>query len=119
MTQVSALWRHPIKGHGRGVTDTDDPSISLLNLACNADLAARVGAEFDLVGRTLRIGGAELQVRESIRRCMATTANPATGARDLDTLAALNTNWNHQDFGIYAEVSRTGAIVVGAPVEVL
>lgn len=124
---------------GRGVTDTDYPSVSLLNLASNANLAARMGAEvsplrwrcnihldglapwaeFDLVGRTLRIGEAELQVREPIRRCMATTANPATGARDLDTLGALNTNWNHQDFGIYAEVTRTGAIAVGAPVEVL
>ncbi|KNX40604.1 MOSC domain protein [Roseovarius tolerans] len=124
---------------GRGVTDTDYPSVSLLNLASNADLAARMGAEvsplrwrcnihlgglepwaeFDLVGRTLRIGDAELQVREPIRRCMATTANPATGARDLDTLGALNANWNHQDFGIYAEVTRTGAIAVGAPVEVL
>ena len=124
---------------GRGVTDTDYPSVSLLNLASNTDLAARMGAEvsplrwrcnihleglepwaeFDLVGRTLRIGDAELQVREPIRRCMATTANPATGARDLDTLAALDTNWNHQDFGIYAEVTRTGAIAVGAPVEVL
>ncbi|SEN09547.1 hypothetical protein SAMN04488077_1124 [Roseovarius tolerans] len=124
---------------GRGVTDTDYPSVSLLNLASNADLATRMGAEvsplrwrcnihlgglepwaeFDLVGRTLRIGEAELQVREPIRRCMATTANPATGARDLDTLGALNANWNHQDFGIYAEVTRTGAIAVGAPVEVL
>jgi uncharacterized protein YcbX len=60
-----------------------------------------------------------LQVREPIRRCKATTANPATGQRDLDTLGALNANWNHQDFGIYAEVTRTGAIAVGAPVEVL
>src|SRR6056297_307099 len=76
-------------------------------------------AEFGLVGRTLRIGEAELQVREPIRRCMATTANPATGARDLDTLAALDTNWNHQDFGIYAEVTRTGAIAVGDRIEVL
>lgn len=124
---------------GRGVTDTDYPSVSLLNLASNADLAERMGAEvsplrwrcnihldglapwaeFDLVGRTLRIGAAELQVREPIRRCMATTANPATGARDLDTLGALNTNWNHQDFGIYAEVTRTGAIAVGDRIEVL
>ncbi|HMB12656.1 MAG TPA: MOSC domain-containing protein, partial [Roseovarius sp.] len=124
---------------GRGVTDTDYPSVSLLNLASNTDLAARMGAkvsplrwrcnihldglepwaEFGLVGRTLRIGEAELQVREPIRRCMATTANPATGARDLDTLAALDTNWNHQDFGIYAEVTRTGAIAVGDRIEVL
>ncbi len=124
---------------GRGFTDTDYPSVSLLNLASNADLGARMGADLSplrwrcnihlegfepwaetgLVGRRLRIGEAELQVREPIRRCMATTANPATGARDLDTLGALDTHRNHQDFGIYAEVVRGGALATGDAVEVL
>lgn len=124
---------------GRGYTDTDYPSVSLLNLASNADLATRMGsdvsplrwrcnihldglapwAEFDLIGKTLRLGSAEMIVREPICRCLATTANPTTGARDLDTLGALNSNWDHQDFGIYAEVITSGDIALGDPVEVL
>ncbi|WP_297768003.1 MOSC domain-containing protein [uncultured Roseovarius sp.] len=124
---------------GRGLTDTDYPSVSLLNLASNADLASRMDAEisplrwrcnihleglapwseFDLIDKTVRIGDAELRIREPIKRCMATTANPETGARDLDTLGALNANWNHQDFGIYAEVTKTGTISAGDRIEVL
>jgi hypothetical protein len=124
---------------GRGLTDTDYPSVSLLNLGSNADLAAQMGAEvsplrwrcnihvdgmepwaeFDLVGQTLRIGEAELRVREPIRRCLATTANPGTGARDLETLGALNRTRGAQDFGIYTEVTRGGTLAVGDRIEVL
>ena len=123
----------------RGFTDTDYPSVSLLNLASNADLGERMGqgisplrwrcnihlgglnpwAEFDMIGRTLRIGSAELIVREPIRRCLATTANPATGLRDLDTLGALNRHFDHQDFGIYAEVMTSGEVKIGDELEVL
>ncbi|MDT8326054.1 MAG: MOSC N-terminal beta barrel domain-containing protein [Roseovarius sp.] len=128
------------KLEGRGVTDTDYPSISLLNLASNADLADKMDTddisvlrwrcnlhleglapwqEFDWIGKTLRIGTAELAVKEPIKRCLATTANPKTGLRDLDTLAALNTHWDHQNFGIYAEVTTTGQITLGDTVQVL
>jgi len=122
-----------IRVEGRGMTDTDFPSISLINLASNDALAEKMGqalsplrwrgnihisglpawAEFDWVGRTLRVGTAELAVREPILRCLATTANPATGQRDADTLGALNSFCGHQDFGIYAEVTKTGDIAIG------
>jgi len=125
---------------GRGMTDTDYPSVSLLNLASNADLARKMGQddisalrwranlhleglapwqEFDWIGKTIRIGTAELAVKEPIKRCLATTANPKTGLRDLDTLAALNAHWDHQNFGIYAEVTTTGQITLGDTVQVL
>ncbi|SHL22730.1 hypothetical protein SAMN05444414_10849 [Roseovarius marisflavi] len=128
------------KLEGRGMTDTDYPSVSLLNLASNTDLAEKMGVddisalrwrgnlhleglepwqEFDWIGKTIRIGTAELTVKEPIKRCLATTANPKTGLRDLDTLDALNTYWDHQNFGIYAEVTTTGRITVGDSVKVL
>ena len=123
----------------RGMTDTDFPSISLLNLASNAALSQRIGTEmspnrwraniwlkgmepwqeFELIGKTLQLGAAQLTVRERIVRCMATTANPETGHRDADTLGALQAGWNHQDFGIYAEVTKSGAISVNDIVEVM
>ena len=124
---------------GRGMTDTDFPSISLINLATHRDLAERMGQElsplrwrcnihfdgiapweeFNWIGKSLRIGSVEFLVRERIVRCLATTANPETGQRDADTLGALNAQWDHQDFGVYAVVSQSGTIKLGDEVEVL
>ena len=122
---------------GRGMTDTDYPSLSLINLASNDAMTEAMRqdisplrwrgnihltgldpwAEFDWVGHSLRIGNAELSVQEPIQRCLATTANPQTGERDADTLGTLNTRFGHQDFGIYATVTRSGDIRVGDRVE--
>ncbi|MGR3586548.1 MAG: MOSC domain-containing protein, partial [Pseudooceanicola nanhaiensis] len=74
--------------------------------------------EFDLIGRTLRIGAAELEIRARITRCKATCANPETGLRDVDTLALLNGTYGHQDFGVYALVTRPGEIAAGDTVEI-
>lgn len=124
---------------GRGVTDTTYPSVSLLNLASNADLSARMGtdlsplrwrcnlwldglepwAEQGWIGRRLRIGAAVLEIAEPIRRCKSTMANPATGLRDADTLGALRAAWDHQNFGLYARVLTGGAIRRDDPVELL
>ncbi|MCX8508615.1 MAG: MOSC domain-containing protein [Rhodobacteraceae bacterium] len=124
---------------GRGMTDTDYPSVSLINLASNQALAEQMGcnlsplrwranlwisgwdafAERDLIGRQIAISTAVLEVIEPKERCLATTANPATGERDADTLAALRARFGDQNFGLYAKVIRTGDVTTGAPVEVL
>lgn len=121
----------------RGMTDTNFPSISLLNIASNDDLSEQMKMPLSMdrwrgnillsglapweektwIGKTLRIGGATLEVREEITRCLATTANPETGARDADTLDALNKR-GHQEFGVYAVVTGTGDVAVGDTVEV-
>ncbi len=123
---------------GRGMTDADFPSITLCNTASHAAVEQRIGqdlsihrwrgniwidgpepwSEFDWVGRDIRIGEAVLRVRERTERCMATTANPETGARDADTLGTLDT-FGHRDFSVQAEVVEGGAVAVGDKVEVL
>lgn len=123
---------------GRGMTDSDFPSISLCNMASHRAVEQKLDQtlsivrwrgniwfeglplwdEFDWLGRDVRIGEAVLRVRERITRCMATTANPETGERDADTLRALN-SWDHQDFGVYAEVIKGGEIRVNDEVQVL
>ncbi len=123
---------------GRGMTDSNYPSISLCNMASHRAVEQRLGQdlsicrwrgnvwfdglplweEFDWVGREVQIGDAVFAVRERIVRCLATTANPETGERDADTLGALN-SWNHQDFGVYAEVIRGGTLRIGDKVQVL
>lgn len=124
---------------GQALTDWHDPFLAVLNLASNVDLGRRIGqdlsvhrwrgnlwldglapwAEWDLVGRTLRIGGAELRVQQRITRCQATTVNPESGRSDADTLGALNRVFDHQDFGTYAIVTKSGPIALGDPVEVI
>lgn len=121
----------------RGMTDSPFPSLSVLSLASLRDLGAKMGmdlsplrfrgniwfdgaapwAEFDWLGTTVQIGSAEIEIKERITRCLATTANPETGARDADTLGTLETHWNHQDFGIYALVTKTGTLSVGDTLE--
>jgi hypothetical protein len=67
----------------------------------------------DLVGRTLRVGGAELEVVERIGRCRATEADPDTGERDTETLALLRDRFGHTDFGVIARVVGSGRIALG------
>ncbi|MTI03197.1 MOSC domain-containing protein [Roseibium sp. RKSG952] len=127
-----------IRAPGRGMTDSDFPSISLCNMASHRAVEQKLGQnlsinrwrgniwfdglplweEFDWPGRDIRIGETLLRVRERITRCLATTANPETGERDADTLGALRA-WEHQDFGVYAEVIEGGKIEIGNKVEVI
>jgi len=124
---------------GRGMTDTDFPSISIANLASHAQVAEHLDQEisplrwraniwleglkpweeFEWLGQRFRVGTAEFEIKERIKRCLATTANPETGERDADTLGALNAGWDHQDFGVYAEVVTPGRIALGDNAELL
>ena len=124
---------------GRGMTDTSFPSISIMNMATHRAFEGRLGRklelerwrgniwldgpapweEFEWTGQTVRVGTAELEVQEPIRRCMATAANPRTGLRDTDTLSVLRETWDHQHNGVYAVVSKTGKDAVNDKVEVL
>ncbi|MFN3825906.1 MAG: MOSC domain-containing protein [Pseudorhodobacter sp.] len=117
---------------GRGMTDSDFPSVSILTAASLRALSQRIGQdlsphrfrgnlwiegtapfeEFDWIGRRLHVGSALLEVRERITRCRATMANPETGRIDADTLTALETAWGHQDFGVYAVVVEGGEIAL-------
>ncbi len=128
-----------VRAPGRAMTDTDFASVSLINLATHRAIEAQLGqdisplrwrgnllldgfeawAEMDWIGRTLHIGTAELVVKEQITRCMGTTANPETGERDADTLGALKTGWGHQECGIYAVVTKSGALRQGDTVKVV
>jgi len=124
---------------GRGMTDSDFASVSIMNTASHAAVAATLEtplemerwrgnvfldgvpawAEMDWLGRDIRIGDAVLRVRERIERCSLTNTNPVSGVRDTDTLGALKTHFGHQDFGVYAEVITSGTITIGATAEVL
>ncbi|WGI21695.1 MOSC domain-containing protein [Amylibacter sp. IMCC11727] len=128
-----------VRAPDRGMTDTPFPSISINSHASLADLSATAGTqlsplrwrgniwvdgaapwdEFNWIGRHARIGGALLKIVDPITRCPATTANPETGKRDVDTLKVLSETYGHKDFGVYAEVVETGEIKTGDRLELI
>jgi len=136
MPQGRAHSARIIRVPGRGMTDTDFPSVSIGNMASHRVIEARLDQrlsekrwrsniwfdgmppweEGDWIGRTVRLGGAEIAIREPVVRCRAITANPDTGKRDADTLSVLNEG---REFCVYGEVVATGDICTDDPIEVL
>lgn len=128
-----------VRAEERGMTDSPFASVSIINLASGADLGARMGQDLDplrwranihldgpapwaeraWIGKSIRIGTAELEIREHIGRCLATTASPATGVRDADTLDALETAFGHTEFGLYGVVTRRGTIAANDVAELI
>ena len=70
-------------------------------------------SEFDLIGKTLRVGAATLEIFQRTERCAATNVDPETGARDLKIPSFLSRTLGHADFGVYARVVEGGAVSVG------
>lgn len=116
---------------GAGIwTDQKWPWISILSLTGLADLERRCGqalgihrwrgnlwvdgwaphAERDLIGGTIHIGPVELRVTAPIGRCDATSADTATGQRDIDMVSTLRDLQGHTDFGVFAEVVTGGPL---------
>lgn len=124
---------------GRGMTDTDFESVSILNLSSNRALGQRLGVdlgldrwrgnlwldglapweEFDLLGREIAIGDARLKIVEPIGRCRATMVDCATGRIDVNTLDALEEGYEHTNFGVYAVVTQAGTIREGDTAKVI
>ncbi len=122
----------------RGLTDTEFPSVSINSRNSLSELSEIAGQdislhrwrgniwvegfapreEFTWVGKSIRIGKAELDVVDTILRCEATAADPETGQRNLATLDLLEHNWGHRDFGVYARVARAGDVSVGDTVTI-
>ena len=107
--------------------------VSIINLASVAELETIIGlpvhplrfranlyvrgwpawSEFDLVGREFAIGAVRLKGLKRIVRCAATNVDPDTGVRDLTIPNTLMQNFDHMDFGIYAQVIEGGDIKPG------
>jgi uncharacterized protein len=124
---------------GRGLTDSDYPSLTIGNLASHRAVEGRLGRplqverwranlwlddlpaweEFDWIGLHLQIGDCILRIVERTGRCAAPSANPETGRRDTDLLQFLDQQWNHQDFCVHAEVTQAGPIALGDTAKVL
>lgn len=128
-----------VKAVDRGMTDSDFASVSIMNQASHTAVETAIGHpleverwranvwldgldpwdEMNWIGKSLRIGDAEFEIREHCVRCMLTAANPITGVRDVDTLGTLETSFGHKNFGVYAIVTKSGRVSCGDPCEVI
>jgi uncharacterized protein YcbX len=128
-----------VRATGQGMTDASQPFVSILSMASLADLSARAGhdleperfrgniwldgfdpwAEWDWIGRGIRVGDAVLMVEERIGRCRATGASPVTGREDTDMLGLLEAHWGHTDFGVFARVVEGGRVAAGDAVRIV
>ncbi|GLQ35020.1 GTP-binding protein [Amylibacter marinus] len=123
----------------RGLTDSREQTVSILSNSSLSALGQSMGMdldqrrfrgniwldglapwqEFDLVGQVLRIGSAEFDIIDPIERCMATTVNPDSGTSDAPTLATLERDHGHRNFGIFGVVRKTGTITLGDTAQVI
>lgn len=128
---------HHVPGHS--FCDQRTQVISLISLDSLRDYEAKAGgrrhrrrfraniwfsgvapwAEFNWVGREIRVGGATLRVTRRTVRCPATEVNPETTERDINPVAELRALYGHADLGIHAEVINGGKFAVGDSIQVL
>ncbi|MFO1112200.1 MAG: MOSC domain-containing protein [Bradyrhizobium sp.] len=123
---------------GHSFSDVARKVVSIINLSSVRAIENMVGApvhplrfranlyvegwpawsEFDLLDRTLAIGGTRLKVVKRIVRCAAVNVDPDTAERDLAIPPALQRRLGHADCGIYAEVITGGPIAAGDTIAV-
>jgi uncharacterized protein len=88
-----------------------DPGLSELRFRSNIAIeGVSAWQEQGWLGRRLRIGAVELEVVKPKVRCLATHANPATGARDLKVMQTLVSAFGQQQptFGIGMQTHGAG-----------
>jgi uncharacterized protein YcbX len=128
-----------LPGRGHSFSDEASKVVSIINLATLQAIADIVGQpvhplrfranlyvrgwpawhEFDLLDRTLVIGGTRLKVVKRIKRCAAINVDPDTAARDLNIPHTLMRRFGHGDCGMYAEVVAGGKIAEGDEVGII
>ena len=128
-----------LEAPGHMFSDAPEKYLSLISLASVTDLERVVRAavdplrfraniyfegapawtEFDWIGKEIEIGSARLRITARIDRCAATGVNPATAARDMNVVKALQRGFGHIDMGVYAEVTGGGEIATGDGITVV
>lgn len=71
------------------------------------------------IGHDVAVGDAVLAVRLPCERCVATTRDPATGEKDVQTLRAMKAVRGRPDLGVYCDVITPGTVRLGDEVRVL
>jgi uncharacterized protein YcbX len=77
--------------------------------------------ELSWEGRELRVGSVRFLVEKTLTRCLATHANPETGARDVPVLTTLTREFGQAEptFAVRLATLESGVLKLGDEVEVL
>lgn len=122
-----------------GLTDTKTPFVAFGNQASITDFAEKDGhtdddrryrlnvilqgepawSEFDLIGKSVRLGTAEFTFVEPVGRCAAIEVDPQTAYRKKGLVQSLQAHYGHTDMGVFASVTKSGTVSVGDQVEIL
>ncbi|WP_376957799.1 MOSC domain-containing protein [Azospirillum sp. A26] len=126
-----------IEAQQGGFGNSEEPSVTLLNLASLRDLEERIAkqpvdprrlranllvdgidpwAERGWVGRTLTVGAATLEVVEALDCTPGNDVNPDTGVADLSLTNIMERGYGHNQMLLRARVTGGGRIAVGNPV---
>lgn len=120
-----------------GLTDTKTPYIAFGNEASVSQFASYAGladddrryrlnvmlsgapafSELDLIGKSARLGGAEVSFIEPIGRCAAIEVDPETAERRTGLVQELATATGATDLGVFASVTKSGRIAIGDKLE--
>ena len=119
--------------HSRGYWDHADAAISIINLStietiaklidkpidplrfrANLYIRSEPWSEFGWLGQNLKIGSASLDIIRPIDRCKTTSVNVDTGKVDLNIPAVLMRHYGHHFCGVYASVTTSGKVELGA-----
>ncbi|VXB14635.1 MOSC domain-containing protein [Aeromicrobium sp. 9AM] len=111
---ISIINEASVRAVGRAVGHDLDPRRFRANLYVDSD---EPWSELHLLGRTITIGGVELEVLRPIERCQAISVDPTRGGRDINLPGALYAHFGHLFCGVYARVVRTGEIHDGDPID--
>lgn len=133
--------RSQTQGALSGYWDFNDSGISFMNAASLKAISNAMGEDLDIrrlrgnliiedlpaweefswIGKSIRIGtnGPELDILRPVKRCPASSVNPATGIRDVKVPDALMDHFGHAFCGIYAKVTKPGHINTDDTIEVI
>ena len=126
-------------GARQALTDQERPLVSILNLASLREMSDRLGKplsihrlrgnlwidgtapwrEFDWVGKEIAIGDVTFHIEEPITRCLAINGSPETGLADAQFFEGLGEYQGHEDFGVFARVTKGGSTAIGDAVSLV
>ncbi|MBV1901776.1 MAG: MOSC domain-containing protein [Kordiimonadaceae bacterium] len=122
-----------VSAKGHMFADVPEQNLSLINLDSVRDIEKRtelsidprrfrgnlyvkgIGAwaEFDLIGKTFRMGDVTFKAVGRIDRCAAVNVNLETAERDMNIPLQIRKNYGHLDCGVYVDVVESGQLNVG------
>jgi uncharacterized protein YcbX len=109
MTTAAVRWLERLSGHDV------DPARFRSNFTVAAEGDEPVEREW--IGSQLRLGEATVRVLEPIGRCAVIDLDPSSGTKDARTLKTLamadRARYGTLEFGVYAEVTSHGLVIVG------